>query len=126
MPSIIADGIHVHPTLLRLALHARPDAVLVTDAVATVAPVVERDGAAYLPDGTLAGSTLTMADAVQRVVALGIAPAAAVRAATGNAARAIGAAEYGRIAPGARADLVALDPETFAVRAVWVGGESVA
>ena len=57
--------------MLRLALASAPDAVLVTDAVATVAPVEERDGAAYLPDGTLAGSTLTMADAVQRVAALG-------------------------------------------------------
>jgi N-acetylglucosamine-6-phosphate deacetylase len=125
VPSIIADGVHVHPVLLRLALHARPDAVLVTDAVATVAPVQQRDGAAYLPDGTLAGSTLTMLDAVQRVVALGIAPTAAVRGATGNPARAIGAADYGRIAPGARADLLALDPETLALRAVWTGGVRV-
>ena len=104
---------------------ARPDAVLVTDAVATIAPIEDRDGAAYLPDGTLAGSTLTMLDAVQRVVALGIATAAAVRAATGNPARAIGASDYGRIAPGARADLLALDPETLAVRAVWTGGRLV-
>ena len=125
VPSIIADGVHVHPVLLRLALGARPDAALVTDAVATVAPVQERDGAAYMPDGTLAGSTLTMLDAVQRVVALGIAPAAAVRGATGNPARVIGAADYGRIAPGARADLLALDPETLEVRTVWTGGVQV-
>ena len=104
IPSIIADGVHVHSAMLRLALAVRPDAVLVTDAVATVAPVEARDGAAYLPDGTLAGSTLTMAAAVQRVFALGSSAAAAVRCATGNAASAIGAAEYGRIAPGARAD----------------------
>ena len=125
VPSIIADGVHVHPALLRLALGARPDAVLVTDAVATVAPVEERDGAAYLPDGTLAGSTLTMIDAVRFVCALDFSPAAAVRCATGNAARAIGATDYGRIAPGARADLVSLDPETLAVREVWVGGQIV-
>jgi len=126
VPSIIADGVHVHPALLRLALLARPDAALVTDAVATVAPVVARDGAGYLPDGTLAGSTLTMAVAVQRVVALGSSPAVAVRAATGNAASAIGATDYGRIGPGARADVIALDPESLAVRAVWVGGHAVA
>jgi N-acetylglucosamine-6-phosphate deacetylase len=126
VPSIIADGIHVHPAMIRLALLARPDAVLVTDAVATVAPVVSRDGAAYLPDGTLAGSTLTMSGAVQHVVALGSTPAAAVRSATGNAASAIGAPEYGRIGPGARADVLALDPDSLAVRAVWVGGRAVA
>jgi len=122
VPSVIADGVHVHPAMVKLALTARPDAVLVTDAVATVAPVQERDGAAYLPDGTLAGATSTMAATVQRAAALGRAPAAAIRHATGNAARAIGAADHGRIAPGARADLVALDPETLAVRAVWIGG----
>lgn len=122
VPSLIADGVHVHPSMLRLALRARPDAVLVTDAVATAPPVQVRGGAAYLPDGTLAGSTLTMAGAVRRVAALGVSPAATIRCATGNAARAIGATEYGRIAPGCRADLVALDPVTLEVRAVWAGG----
>jgi N-acetylglucosamine-6-phosphate deacetylase len=122
VPSIIADGVHVHPTMLRLALRARPDAVLVTDAVATAPPLHLRAGAAYLPDGTLAGSTLTMANAVRHIAALGISPAATVRCATGNPARTISASEYGRVAPGCRADLVALDPVTLAVRAVWLGG----
>jgi N-acetylglucosamine-6-phosphate deacetylase len=122
VPSIIADGVHVHPAMVRLALAARPDAVLVTDAVATVEPVVVHDSAAYMPDGTLAGSTLTMIGAVQRVAALGFAPAAAIRCASGNAANAIGAPAYGRIAPGARADVLALDPSTLSVRGVWIGG----
>ena len=125
VPSIIADGVHVHPAMVRLALHARPDAVLVTDAVATAPPVQLRDGAGYLPDGTLAGSTLTMAGAVANVAAWGVGVAAAVRCATGNAARAIGASDVGRIAPGCRADLLALDPVTLGVRAVWVGGNRV-
>jgi len=126
IPSIIADGIHVHPAMLRLALAARPDTVLVSDAVATGAPVEARDGAAYLADGTLAGSTLTMLEAVQRIATLGVSPSAAIRCATGNAARAIGATHYGRIAPGTRADVLALDPENLAVRAVWVSGTPVA
>jgi len=67
-----------------------------------------------------------MIDAVQRVVALGVAPAAAVRCGASNAANAINASSYGRIAPGARADLLALDPSTLAVRGVWIGGEAVA
>ncbi len=112
--------------MIRLALRARPDAVLVTDAVATSPPLVERDGAAYLADGTLAGSTLTMARAVANAVTWGLAPGAAVRAATGNAARAIGAPDRGRLAPGCRADILALDPVTLAVRAVWLAGEPVA
>jgi len=123
VPSLIPDGVHVHPAMVRLALVARPDAVIVTDAVAIAPPVVARDGAAYLPDGTLAGSTLTMLDAVQRVAALGVPAATAIRHATSNPAIVIGASDRGRLAPGARADVVALDPDTLARRGVWVGGE---
>jgi N-acetylglucosamine-6-phosphate deacetylase len=122
VPSIIADFVHVHPVLLTVALQVRPDAVLVTDAVATEPPVVERDGAAYLADGTLAGSTITMAAAVRNVVSVGLAVPQAVRHATGNPARVLGVNDRGRIAPGARADLLAIDPATLAVRSVWVGG----
>jgi N-acetylglucosamine-6-phosphate deacetylase len=123
VPSVIADFVHVHPVMVRLALRARPDAVLVTDAVATTADVEERDGAVSLPDGTLAGSVLTMVRALQNAASIGIPNAVAVRHATANPARILGAADRGRVAPGARADLVALDPETLAVRSVWVGGE---
>jgi N-acetylglucosamine-6-phosphate deacetylase len=122
VPSLIADFVHVHPAMVRLALRARPDAVLVTDAVAEAGAVAERDGAAYLPDGTLAGSLLTMEEAVRNVASIGIPNAVAVRHATANPARVLGAADRGRIAPGARADLVALDPDTLAVRSVWVAG----
>jgi N-acetylglucosamine-6-phosphate deacetylase len=122
VPSVIADFVHVHPALVRLALCARPDAVLVTDAVAAAGDVVERDGAAYLSDGTLAGSVLTMERALQNAASIGIPNAAAVRHATANPARILGAVDRGRVAPGARADLVALDPETLAVRSVWVAG----
>jgi N-acetylglucosamine-6-phosphate deacetylase len=125
VPSIIADLVHVHPVLLNVALKVRADAVLVTDSVATEPPVVARDGAAYLADGTLAGSTITMGTALRNVVSIGVAVSQAVRHATGNPARILGASDRGRIAPGARADLVALDPTTLAVRSVWVGGVPV-
>ncbi len=78
-PGLIADLVHVHPVVLRIAL-ARKDCVLVTDAVATGAgavgevAIVEHDGAAYLADGTLAGSLLTMRRAVRNVVDLGVDP----------------------------------------------------
>jgi N-acetylglucosamine-6-phosphate deacetylase len=49
-----------------------------------------------------------------------------VRCASANPANAIGAPAYGRLAPGARADLLAIDPSTLAVRGVWIGGEAVA
>jgi N-acetylglucosamine-6-phosphate deacetylase len=125
VPSLIADFVHVHPALVKLSLLARADAVLVTDAVATEPPVIERDGAAYLPDGTLAGSTLTMDAVLRNVVSLGVPIAKAVRHVTANPARALAMHDRGRLAPGARADVVALDPTTLAVRAVWVGGRPV-
>jgi N-acetylglucosamine-6-phosphate deacetylase len=117
VPSLIADFVHVHPAVVKLVLGARPDAILVTDAV--------REDMAHLADGTLAGSTVTMDAALQNVASLGIAVGAAVRHATGNPARVLGLPERGRVAPGARADLVALDPHTLAVRAVWIAGERV-
>ncbi|MCU1457339.1 MAG: N-acetylglucosamine-6-phosphate deacetylase [Actinomycetia bacterium] len=79
IPTLIADLVHVHPVALRLAL-ARKDCILVTDAVATGAGVVgelaivEHGGAAYLDDGTLAGSVLTLRRAVRNVADLGVDP----------------------------------------------------
>ncbi len=125
VPSLIADFVHVHPALVQLALGARADAVLVTDAVAIRPPAVERDGAVYLADGTLAGSTLTMETVLGNVASIGIPIASAVRHTSRNPARVLGANDRGRIAPGARADLVALDPVTLAVRAVWTAGRPV-
>ncbi len=116
VPSLIADFVHVHPAMVQLALSARPDAMLVSDAV--------RASDTTLADGTLAGSTITMADAVRNVASLGLPPARTVRYATGNPARVLGLTDRGRIAPGARADLVALDPATLAVRSVWTAGTS--
>jgi N-acetylglucosamine-6-phosphate deacetylase len=115
VPSVIADFVHVHRAVVQLALGTRADAVLVTDAV--------RADATRLADGTLAGSTLTLNEAVCNVASLGFSTARAIRYATGNPARLLGLKDRGRVAPGARADLVALDPESLAVRAVWIGGE---
>jgi N-acetylglucosamine-6-phosphate deacetylase len=118
VPSLIADFVHVHPAVVKITLDLRPDAVLVTDAV--------RADQTRLPDGTLAGSTLTMDQALRNVCSLDYPPARAVRYATGNPARVLGIADRGRIAAGARADIIALDPNTFEVRAVWTGGRKVA
>jgi len=125
VPSVIADFVHVHPAMVRLALTARADAILVTDAVGLGASALEREGAAYLPDGTLAGSLVTMATVLGNVVSIGVPVAQAVRHTAANPARVLGEAERGRVAPGARADLVALDPGSLAVRSVWVAGRPV-
>jgi N-acetylglucosamine-6-phosphate deacetylase len=139
-PSLIADGIHVHPAALAAAFGARaglsgrpgdPGVVLVTDAVAwrtgQVGGVgVLRSGsdAPRRPDGTIAGSALAMDRAVATVVAAGVAPASALAAASLVPARVIGDATRGRLEPGARADAVVLDAE-LAVVETWMDGRLV-
>ncbi len=130
-PSLIADLVHVHPAALRLAIGAKRSVALVTDAVAveagTIGEVVmrERDGAARLPDGTLAGSVLMMDRAVSNVVDLGFSLARAVELAATVPAQILGCTDRGRLEAGRRADIVALDRESLAVRAVWIGGRPV-
>jgi N-acetylglucosamine-6-phosphate deacetylase len=120
-PSLIADLLHVHPALVRLAARARPDLVAVSDAVAVDGvEIVTHDGAAYLRDGTLAGSVLTMERAVQNLVETGVALPVAIAAATTNPAHVLGLDDRGRLVPGARADYVVLDPTSLAVRDTYV------
>ena len=64
-----------------------------------------------------------MARAVQNTVGLGVPVERAVEMAATIPADALGLTDRGRIAPGMRADLVALDPSSLVVRAVWLGGE---
>ena len=130
--SLIADGVHLAPRVLRLAHDALGPgrAVLVTDAVAWRAGTVSgigielRDGAPRLPDGTLAGSAVTMDAAVRQCVAAGIPLEHALVAAAQTPAEVLGLTDRGRVEPGCRADLVALTP-TLEVAATWVGGRRV-
>ena len=137
-PSLIADGVHVHPAALRAAARAKGPGgwILVTDAVAwRDGRLVEGpsgpsardrgrvelvDGAPRLADGTIAGSSLTMDAAVKRMVEeAGIPLFDVVTAATATPARLLGLTDRGVLEPGARADLVALTPE-LAVEEVWI------
>lgn len=131
--SVIADLVHVHPAVLSVVFRAKgPGRVaVVTDAVAwAAADLVELgvrvDGAApTLPDGTLAGSAVTMDQCIRNLVhEAGVPLADAVRAASTTPAEVIGALERGRIEVGCMADLVALDAD-LGVAAAWVGGVKV-
>jgi N-acetylglucosamine-6-phosphate deacetylase len=124
-PTLIPDLVHVHPAALRLAIRRKHDVGLVTDRVAVTGLRVREDGAAVLADGTLAGSTLAMDGAVRNTVGLGVPVERAVEMASAIPAAVLGLTDRGRLAPGARADVVALDPDTLAVRAVWLRGEPV-
>jgi N-acetylglucosamine-6-phosphate deacetylase len=128
--SVIADGAHLAPPALRLAFRAKPagGVALVTDAVAWAGPAARGrgvtlvDGAPRLPDGTLAGSALTMDGALRTAVAAGLGLAEALTAASATPARLLGLADRGRLEPGTRADVVALDQD-LRVTGVWVGGQ---
>jgi N-acetylglucosamine-6-phosphate deacetylase len=133
---LIADGIHAHPLVLRLAYQALGSGgvVLVSDAMAAMGmppgqyriggqEVSVQDGRAALADGTLAGSILQMDQAVRYLVQEGIcSPAEAVRMASLTPAEALGLqGELGRLLPGWPADLVLLDAG-LRVQATFVGG----
>ena len=131
--SVIADLVHVHPAPLAVVFRAKGPGrvVVVTDAVAwEAADLVELgvrfDGRApTLPDGTLAGSAVTMDASIRNLVHhAGIPLEDAVRAAATTPSDLIGATDRGRIAPGCRADLTALDAELHVV-ATWVEGTQV-
>ncbi len=132
---LVCDGVHVHPAMMRMALAAkRPERVMaITDgtagsglppgSTATIGgyPIAIRD-AAYLPDGTIAGSSLTMDRAFAKLtsgIGLSLSDAATVCATT--PARALGLQGFGLIAPGAVADLVVLDRDLRVVQ-TWIGG----
>ena len=132
---IIADGVHVEPDVVDLALAAAEGrGVLITDAMAAAGAgdgdyrigdlnVQVRDGAARLAsNGSLAGSTLTMDRAVRRTVNLAGRPLGdAVRAATATPAAVLGIADRGTIAVGQRADLVLMDDDLEVDRVMRAG-----
>jgi N-acetylglucosamine-6-phosphate deacetylase len=131
---IIADGVHLHPAIVKLFAHAKgpEQAVLITDATsATGMPdgryqlgsfeVEVRDGRC-MAGGKLAGSVLTMDRAVRNLAhfAEWKLPQA-VAAATQNPARAARIANKGTLAVGGDADFVVLNPESEVLR-TFVGG----
>jgi len=136
---IIADGVHVHPVVVNLFLRCKglDKAVLITDAIRAAGlpegvyevagqEVVVKDGAVRRPDGGLAGSILTMNRAVANARKFGgLALREAVKLATLNPARVVGAHDRkGSLEPGKDADLVVVD-EALNVYLTMVEGEVV-
>jgi N-acetylglucosamine-6-phosphate deacetylase len=122
---VIADGVHCDPLLLRIALRCKSAArlALISDAVAPAGlgdgefkvwgeTITVEGGRTRNARGSIAGSVITVLDAVRRMLALGASPAEVAAMAAHTPARVLGLAETcGSIEPGKRADLVALDAE---------------
>ena len=131
---IIPDLLHVHPGAIRAALRAIPRLYCVTDSTAAAGmpdgdyrlgsqTVTKCLGGVRLPDGTLAGSALTMDAALRNLVdTLGLGLAAASRCLSTHAADHLGLADRGRRVAGAWAEAVVLDRD-LAVRGVLIEGE---
>ena len=137
---LIADGIHVAPVSMRVALAAKrgTDGIfLVTDAMAVAGTdlggftlngrrILRRDGRLTLADGTLAGADLDFATARSACWSeTGVTLAQALRMATAAPAAAIGLGDrLGRLAAGLPADLVHLD-RGLALGGAWRAGRRV-
>jgi N-acetylglucosamine-6-phosphate deacetylase len=132
---LIADGVHVHPAMLRMAAAAKPHlTALVTDAMAAAGAtdgdyrlgsltVEVREGVARLAgSGSIAGSTLTLSAAVRYAVrVVGMSLEDAVRAATSTPATLLGLDRVGALRPGHHADLVVLDADLEVLRVMRRG-----
>jgi len=136
---LICDGFHVHPALVRTAIAAkRPSRVFaITDGTAAAGlPVGRRarlgghaitagESAAYLDDGTVAGSVLTMDRCFQVLVGrIGLSPVDAVTLCATTPARELGLVGHGVLAPDSVADLVVLDAQ-FGVVQTYIAGQLV-
>ena len=132
---IIADGAHVHPEMLRFAAQTKtPEkTVLISDAVSPAGlgdgdyqiwgePISVVNGKTQNERGSIAGSVITMLDAVKMMLSLGFSPSEVSRMASLNPARVLGIdKDYGSIEIGKRADLTAIDEKGNVILTI-VGG----
>jgi N-acetylglucosamine-6-phosphate deacetylase len=133
---LIVDGEHLHPAVTRASFERLGPGrvVLITDAIAAAGmpdgrfelgeqTVIVKAGRAELEDGSsLAGSTLNMEAAVRNAVSAGVPLPDALAASSTTPAALLGLADRGQLAPGKRADLVALEP-SLRLTAVMGGGK---
>ena len=136
---LIVDGMHVAPEMVKLVYQIKgvDKLILITDSMSATGcadgnysiagqPVVVKNGRAETLDGKLAGSTLNLWDAVKNLTVFADAPLAeAVLCASRNPARALGISGHvGSIAPGLRADLLAVTPD-LNIQTVFAGGKRI-
>lgn len=135
---IIADKIHVHPKILKMAGETKPSdkLILVSDSVSPTGlgdgdfeiwgeKVSVVSGKTNNERGSIAGSVITMRDAVKNMLSLGFTPLEVSKMASANPAKLLGIEkDFGSIEVGKRADLVALD-EKGNVTFLMVGGKIV-
>jgi N-acetylglucosamine-6-phosphate deacetylase len=133
---LIADGIHVAPETIRVAMAASDRLFLVSDAMAAAGSdlteftlngrrILRRDGSLRLEDGTLAGADLTLPQAVAVMAGLGTPVEVALAMATSRPAACLRRGdELGSLQPGRVADMVHLGPD-LTLKGVWRAGRRI-
>lgn len=133
---VIYDTVHVHPISFRLACAAAAHrVVLITDAMRAAGladgeselggqKVWVKAGKATLPDGTLAGSVLTMDSALRNALHSGLDLATVSRMLSLYPAQSVGLHDRGELRTGLRADMVILD-QHYRVQEVYVAGQKI-
>ena len=133
---IIPDLLHVHPGAIQVARRAIPKLFCVTDATAGAGmpdgtyrlgsqTVSKCPNGVRLADGTLAGSVLTMDQALRNLVAIGIPLDEAARRISTYPADYLSEWDRGRLQPGAYADIVVLSPDLELMQ-IFIEGEAIA
>ena len=137
MAELICDGVHVNPAVVRATfkLFGEDRIILISDSTAATGKpdgmyalgdksILVKDGVAYIAEnglstGTIAGSVTTLYDCMLRAVKMGIPLPAAIKAATINPCRSIGADnELGSIEIGKKAHLLLIDKKDLSLKQV--------
>lgn len=132
---LIPDMIHVHPGAIAVALRSIPDLYFVTDATAAAGmpdgeyklgphQVHKCANGVRLKDGTLAGSSLTMNEALKHANHLQLSPQESARRLSSIAANLIGANDRGEISQSKRADFFICD-QNLNIKQVIIAGNSL-
>lgn len=139
MPAVIPDGVHVAPQILRLIYMARGarHMILTTDKVSLAGTELDSshiigrdrariaDGAARLPDGTLAGAIISMLDGARLMFEkIGADIGAVAMMGASNPATIIDHSERGRLQPGAISDIIVLN-SALELKAVFLAGREL-
>ncbi len=136
---LICDGIHICPATLRITFKALGEdrTIVISDAMMAAGlddgdytlggqKVIKKDGAARLPDGTLAGSSTNLFDEFRNLISFGIPIKQAIKSVTINPAKAIGVDKItGSIEEGKNADLIILSDDFSTVEGVYIKGKKI-
>jgi len=134
----ICDGLHIHPSVIRMLykILGEDRLVLISDSIRAAGMddgeytlgglnVIVKDKKATLTDGTIAGSTSTLLSCVKKAIEFGIPSEIAFKSASLNPARVMGVDKYtGSIEVGKAADFLLLD-KNYNLCAVYKDGKKI-